>query len=367
VNESKSARYHRLKRRASFVSLAFSIALLVALLFIRLALPLWKYVVLVAAAHELITLPFAAFRGYVLDRRYELSSESLAAWSRDHLKGFVLGLALALVAAEVVYALIAWNQRWWWLAAAVIGATATVLLVRLAPVLLLPLFFKFTPLARGELSARLLELSRRAGVSVLGVYEWGLGAKTRRANAALVGTGGTRRILLSDTLLAQYTDDEIEVILAHELAHHVHRDITKGLALEFLLLLASGYVASRAIASTWQPLGLRAPEDPSGLPVLLLSAGAVMLSATPLVNAFSRSNERRADRYALDLTHLHDPFVAAMRRLGAQNLAEENPSRLTVWLFHSHPPIEERIDAARGGGGGEGGGDGGNGGGQAPP
>jgi STE24 endopeptidase len=349
VNEPKSARYHRLKRRASLLSLCGSAALLAALLFARPVLPVWAYVLLFAVLHEIVTLPVAVFRGHVLDRRYELSSEPFLTWLRDHLKGFAIGLVLMLLAAEVVYALIAWNERWWWLAAAAAGAAATVLLVRLAPVLLLPLFFKFTPLTRGELSTRLLDLSRRAGVRVLGVYEWGLGAKTRRANAALVGTGGTRRILLSDTLLAEYTDDEIEVILAHELAHHVHGDIAKGLALEFLLLLASGYAAARAISLAWQPLGLRGVGDPAGLPVLALAAGAVMLAATPLVNAFSRLNERRADRFALDLTRRHDAFVTAMRRLGVQNLAEESPSRASVWLFHSHPPIAERIAAARGG------------------
>jgi STE24 endopeptidase len=347
VNEPKSSRYHRLKRRAGFVSLASSVTVLAALLVLRPALPLVVYVVVLFALHELVTFPIAAYRGYFLEHRYELSTESRLAWLRDHLKGCAFGLGLSVAGAEAVYALIGWNDRWWWLAAAV-GATAvTLLFVLLAPVVLLPLFFKFTPLRRPELGERLVALSTRAGVPVLGVYEWGLGAKTRRANAALVGTGRTRRILVSDTLLAQYSDDEIEVVLAHELAHHVHRDIAKGIALEFALLLASGYAASRALAMSWQPLGLRASDDPSGLPLLLLAAGTVMLVATPLVHALSRLNERRADRFALALTRRNDAFVSAMRRLGVQNLAEENPSRTSVWLFHSHPPIEERIEAAR--------------------
>jgi STE24 endopeptidase len=349
VNEPKSSRYHRLKRRAGIVSLVCSVVVLVVLLVLRPALPVALYVLLLAAVHELATLPVAVYRSYFLEHLYELSTESRLTWFRDQMKGFALGLLLALAGAEAVYRLIAWNERWWWIAAAVGGASVTILFVRLAPILLLPLFFKFRPLQRPELADRLADLSSRAGVPVLGVYEWELGAKTRRANAALVGTGATRRILLSDTLLAQYSDDEIEVILAHELAHHVHGDISKGIAFEFALLLASGYAASRAIAIAWQPLGLSGPADPAGLPVLLLAAGAVMLAATPLAHALSRVNERRADRFALRVTRRNEAFVSAMRRLGAQNLAEENPSRTSVWLFHSHPPIEERIAAARSG------------------
>jgi STE24 endopeptidase len=220
-------------------------------------------------------------------------------------------------------------------------------LARLAPVLLLPLFYRFVPLERPALTERLVALSRRAGVPVLGVYEWALGAKTRRANAALVGSGATRRILLSDTLLADYSDDEIEVILAHELAHHVHRDIPKGLALEFFVLLGSFYGAHLALRALVHPLALTSPADPIGLPLVVLVVGAVSLVMTPILYAVSRLNERRADRFALVLTKRPDAFITAMRRLGSQNLSEENPSRATVWMFHTHPPIEERIVAAR--------------------
>ena len=350
VNEPKSSRYHRLRRRAGFVSLGCSVAVLATLLAARPALPLALYVLVLVFIHEAVTLPVAVYRNYFLEHRYELSKESKSGWLRDHLKGFAIGVVLAVAGAQIVYALIAWSERWWWVAAAVGGAGLTLLFVRLAPVLFLPLFFRFQPLQRPDLAARLVDLSRRAGVPVLGVYEWGLGAKTRRANAALAGTGKTRRILLSDTLLEEYGDDEIEVILAHELAHHVHHDIAKAIALEFALLLGSGYAASVAISRSWQPLGLLGPADSAGLPVLVLAAGAVMLAATPIVNAFSRFNERRADRFALALTHRNEAFVSAMRRLGAQNLAEENPSRTSVWLFYSHPPIGERIAAARAGG-----------------
>jgi STE24 endopeptidase len=179
------------------------------------------------------------------------------------------------------------------------------------------------------------------------VYEWGLGEKTRRANAALVGMGRSRRILLSDTLLAQYTDDEIEVILAHELGHYAHRDIRNDLLLEAALMTMS--FAAAALALHWLsfPLRLGGPADVAGLPLLLIVAGFMSLLARPALNARSRRNEQRADRFALTLTERPDAFVSAMRRLAAQNMAEERPSAATLWLFHTHPPFEQRIQAAR--------------------
>ena len=190
MNEPKSSRYHRLKRRAGAISLAASTALVLAFLWLRPSLPLAVYVLLLAIVNEAIALPAAFYRSFVLDRRYELSSEPVSAWFRDHAKAFGLAALFAIAAAETVYALIRWIPDWWWFAAACLGTAVTVLLAKLAPVALLPLFYRFTPLDRPALTSRLMALSQRAGVSALGVYEWGLGSKTRRANAALVGSGG---------------------------------------------------------------------------------------------------------------------------------------------------------------------------------
>jgi len=231
-------------------------------------------------------------------------------------------------------------------AAAAVFATTAVVLTELAPVLLLPLFYKLTPLRNETLRARLVGLATRAGSDVLGVYEWHLGDRTRRANAALVGLGRNRRILVSDTLLAEYSDDEIEAVLAHELGHHVHRDLWAAVAYEAALIFAGFYAADRALAWFGPAMGLDGPADVAGLPLLLVASGLVSLVFVPVANALSRSHERRADRFALALTGRPAAFVSAMRRLSAQNLAEEAPSRLVRILFHSHPPIRERIAAA---------------------
>jgi Zn-dependent protease with chaperone function len=194
---------------------------------------------------------------------------------------------------------------------------------------------------------RLIALAERAGARVLGAYEWGLATKTKKANAALAGLGGTRRILVSDTMLAEYSDEEIEVVLAHELAHHVHGDIWKGILFESALVVAGFYLASRMLSALASPLGLHGVADAAGLPILLFAAGGVSIVMVPVAHAMSRGFERSADRFALDLTRNPSAFISAMRRLGAQNLAEEHPSKIVQWLFYSHPPIRERIAAAQ--------------------
>jgi STE24 endopeptidase len=305
------------------------------------------YVVILGCLHESLALPIALHYGFFLERRYGLSSEPIDAWLRDHAKAIGLGLFLAIAGAEIVSVALRVSSSWWWLASAAAFIIAMGLMAKIAPIVLLPLFYKFAPLDRKSLVARLVSLSQRAGVPALGVYEWALGEKTRRANAALVGTGRTRRIIVSDTLLAEYSDDEIEVILAHEIGHHVHRDMLVALIAESALLVVAFYVAAAALAAWGPRLGLRSANDMGALPLLLLAGGATTVVATPVVNALSRWNERRADRYALNLTRRPVAFISAMKRLGTQNLAEERPSRAVLWLFHTHPPIEQRIKAAQ--------------------
>jgi STE24 endopeptidase len=212
---------------------------------------------------------------------------------------------------------------------------------------LFPLFFRLEPLERSQLVVRLVRLARRAGAPVLGVYQWHLGSRSRTANAALVGLGGTRRILLSDTLLASYSDDEVEVILAHELAHHVHGDLWTALAVDALLTLGALLCAHALLGLGVGIGGVESRSDVAIVPLMLLAVMAWSVVTLPVVNAMSRSHERRADRFALELTRNPEAFISAMRRLGVQNLADQRPSRFTTWLFDSHPPLSERIEAAR--------------------
>jgi STE24 endopeptidase len=364
VNEDKASRYHRLKRRSAVALTAITAAGLVVLLAggslrvrdVASAISgsgpsgpstVAIYVLLLMAAYQACTIPVIFFQSFVLDRRYGLSSEPLHLWLVDHSKAALLSGGLALAAAQIVYFALRMSPKWWWAASAASFVAATVLLARFAPTVLLPLFYRLKPLERALLQDKLVALSTRASVPVLGVYEWGLGAKSRRANAALVGTGGTRRILLSDTLLADYTDEEIEVILAHELGHHVNRDILSALVLESAFLAASFALAEMTLSRSWQPLGLTGPSDVAGLPLIVAVGFVLSLAVSPALNAISRRKEHRADQFALSLTSQPTAFMTAMRRLASQNLAEERPSRAALWLFHTHPPLEDRMETAK--------------------
>ncbi len=363
ANEDKATRYHRLRRGAALAGTALGALFLILLLVTgwsaglrglavsaagsSFTLTVIVYVVLIALLTEAVQLPLAFYQGVTLERRYGLSTQAPARWWLDRLKAGAVGLLFAVGAALIVWWLLRWSPGRWWLIAALCFALVLVVLAQLAPVLLLPVFYRFKPLDRPALVARLVALAGRAGASVIGVFEWQLSDRTRKANAALTGIGRTRRILLSDTLLSEHSDDEIEVVLAHELAHHVHHDIWKGIALEGALLLLGFFLADRVLDASIGRFGIVARDDVAAMPLLLLAGGAVSLVLLPVANAVSRAHERRADRYALDMTGNAAAFISAMRRLAAQNLAEERPSRLVEILFHSHPSAAARVDAAR--------------------
>jgi STE24 endopeptidase len=363
ANEDKATRYHRLQRRASVLATVLTFLVLVVLLIsggsagIRQTVNAWfgqsfvvtviGYVFALALILELFQLPLAFYRGVTLERRYGLSTQTTARWWIDHVKAGAISLVFAAGAALIVLSLVRWDPDRWWIYAAITFTVVLVLLAQLAPVVLLPLFYTITPLARDELRERLVALADRAGTRIAGVFEWRLSDRTKKANAALAGIGRTRRILLSDTLLAEHSDDEIEVILAHELAHHVYRDIWSAIVVETVLIALGCFAADFVLGAFATRFGLEGKADPAVLPLLVLAAGAVSLALMPVSNALSRAHERRADRYALTMTRNAPAFVTAMKRLAAQNLAEEEPSRLVQLLFHTHPPISARIAAAR--------------------
>jgi len=368
VNEDKSTRYHRLRRRADLLGTASAGILLFGLAIsggahrlreLSAAVSQWVpggfddaisvvvMTVLVIVIQQAIEFPFEFYQGHLLEHHYGLSTQSTGHWLTDQAKGVLVGIVLAIAGTAVVYATLRrFPDEWWWISAAAF-AIALVGMARLAPIVLLPIFYQFKPLDRPTLVERLMTLATRARTDVVGVFEWVLSGHTRKANAALAGMGKTRRILLSDTLLADFSEDEIEVILAHELAHHVHRDLWRGIALQTIVMAAGFFVADRVLRAAADPLGLRGISDPAGLPLLMLIGGVWSLLLAPLANAASRAQERAADRYALTTTRNVDAFVTAMKRLSQQNLAEEYPSLIVRWLFYSHPPIRERIDAAR--------------------
>ena len=306
----------------------------------------FMFVLFLALLSKLISLPID-FYGFRLEHEYKLSNQSLGSWLWDELKGWLVGLVLMAVLVEVLYAVMRGYPEYWWLIVWAVFIGFTVLLAQLAPVVIFPIFYRFEPLKNDRLRERLVKLSESAGTRVRGVYEWKISEKSKKANAALTGLGKTRRIIVADTLLENYSDDEIEAVLAHELGHHVHAHIAKAILLQIAITLVGFWAANYVLHyAVYQRQMFQSITDFADLPLLALVAAVLGLLLTPVLNAYSRHNERQADEYAWKSIPSVEPFVTSMHKLASQNMAEENPSRWVEVLFHSHPSIAKRTAAA---------------------
>jgi STE24 endopeptidase len=360
--QRKARRYARVRRRLMLVDLLLGGAYLVVWIAAgwHVALRGWVdgvtpvpalrvllYAAVFAAPYTLLDLPLSYVSGFALPHRFRQSNQSFGGWVGDQLKGLGISIVLGAPLLELVYWLLRAAPEVWWIVAGGVMLLFTVVLSALAPVVIAPLFYKFTPLDDADLAARLTRLAEQAGYEVKGVYRFDMSTRTKSANAAVMGLGATRRIVLGDTLLESFTPDEIETILAHELAHLVHNDMALGIAINSALVVASFFAAHLALGWAVGAFGLEGLADPAGMPVFALVMGVVGLVAMPLGNAYSRWRERLADGYALHTTGKPAAFADAMIRLANQNLGELNPERWVVVLLYSHPPLNERIGRAQ--------------------
>jgi len=306
------------------------------------------FVAIFGGIYSLINLPLGYYSGFVLPHRFGQSNQTLRDWIVDQLKGLAIGAPLGLILLELLYFALRATGDLWWLWAAAGMLVFTVLLSNLAPVLIMPLFNKYVPLGdeHRELADRLLDLARRANTKVKGVFKFDMSKRTKAANAALTGIGNTRRIVLGDTLIDEFSTDEIETVLAHELGHHVHRDIPFLIAFGTLSTTLSLYLASLALKWAIGYFGFTGPADVAAFPALGLIFGAYSLITMPVENAVSRWRESMADDYALESTGKREAFASAFTRLANQNLGEVDPERWVVLMFYSHPPLGERIAKA---------------------
>ena len=300
--------------------------------------------------YYLLSLPLSFYLSFSLPHRYEISTQTLNGWISDQIKGLLVVGVLGGFVLEAVYALLRWAPETWWLWAASLLLLFDVVLANLAPIFLMPLFYKFELLSdsRGDLVERLIQMADQTGTKVRGVYKFDMSRRTKAANAALTGLGNTRRILLGDTLLAEFSDDEIETVLAHELGHHVHKDIPIGIVVQGVLTLGGFYFASFIMRWGVTLLGFDGPGDAAGMPLFMLVMGLYGLMTMPIGNAYSRWRERLADKYALEVIQMGNAYASALVRLANQNLADADPEPWVEMLLYSHPALSKRIAMARG-------------------
>ncbi len=309
-----------------------------------LAVPL--FVVGFTLPYFILTAPLSYYSGYLLPRRYEQSVQSLKDWLLDQFKGLLISGILGLIILEIIYFLMGLAPHSWWLWTGLVMLLFTVLLSNLAPVLIFPLFFKYQVLDDEDLVNRLTRLAEQAGANIQGVYVFDMSSKTVAANAAVMGLGNTRRIVLGDTLVEKFTATEIETVLAHELGHHVHKDLSWGIIVQSFITLFGFWLADMVMRWGITAFGYTGLTDPATFPLLIVALSIFGLVTMPLSNAWSRWREVEADKYALQTTGQPQAFISAMTRLANQNLADAEPPPWVEFLLHSHPSIHKRVAAA---------------------
>ena len=356
--------YARIRRRLWVVDTVFSTLYFLAWILLGWAISLrtalskitsneWLLVPLFVAVfggiYFLLNLPLGYYSGFVLPHRFGQSNQTLKDWVTDQIKGIAVGAPFGLILLELLYLALRATGDLWWLWAAGGLLVFNVLLINLAPILIMPLFNKYVPLGdeHKELADRLLKLAERAKTKVRGVFKYDMSKRTKAANAALTGIGNSRRIVIGDTLINEFSTDEIETVLAHELGHHVHRDIPVLVTFGILSTTLGLYLASLGLNWAIGTFGFTSPADVAALPALGLIFGIYDFFTMPLNNAISRWRENMADDYALQATGKHEAFASAFTRLANQNLGEVDPENWVVFMFYSHPPLGERIEKAR--------------------
>ena len=289
------------------------------------------------------TLPIGYYSGYILEHRYNLSNQTIGQWVWERLKATGISLPIVVGLLALLYACLAEYGMLWWLPVSCAITLFSVVLARLAPVLIMPLFYKFTPVSDGPLKERILRLCGNAGLRIQGIFMFNLSKNTRKANAGFTGIGKAKRIILGDTLVKEFSQEEIETVFAHELGHYKYRHITIGIVTGIVSTFAGLFIAAQAYGWSVGVFRFSSITEIAALPLLVLWLSLFGLVTAPLGNMLSRRHERQADSYAVQSTGNAQAFVSALKKLAAMNLADPSPHPLVEFLFYSHPSIGRRI------------------------
>jgi STE24 endopeptidase len=362
MNETKATRYRRWRRRAEVAGSASAVLMLGLVAFtpaagwlasqaeaftfgwaspLRPIVTLVLFVLLLVLLWEAAALPATIYVALRIDPAYSRQALRVEDVLGAQAIATAVALPVALAAALVVQVAVLVAGPVWWAAAGVLLGLALAGALGAAPSLLARLG-EVHPFTRKSLARRLDDLARQAGVPLAGIHEWRI-AEPAPTSAIVTGVARGRRVLVSGELVRDWSDDEVAVVVAHELAHHAHRDLWRAWALNAVLMAAGLFLADRVLRLMSGAVGAGGPGTLATLPLTAFVAAVVWIAATPARHAQSRRHERRADAFALAVTGNAEAFGAAVRRLGARHLAEERPSALTRWLYFSHPPVAERL------------------------
>lgn len=353
--------YAHQKYTLSIIDMFYSLALL--LIFLGSGLSLWLenllknfalpnylfiavYLLVISLTYYLLSLPLNFYASFTLEHKFNLTKQRAGAWWVDQLKSGILAYIFSLILILSFYWVLGKFSQWW-LIISIFWIFFSVVLAKLAPILIIPIFFKYKKLEDQILRQRILDLAAKMQIKLMDVFEIDFSKKTLKANAAFTGMGSSRRVLLADTLKDKYTYSEVEVILAHEFAHYQLKHIIKLIVVNSLVTLGLFYLIFATSSYTLVLFKLGSLQQLASLPLVFLYFLLFGIIMQPLEAYVSRRYERQADRLALKVTGDKEAFVSLMEKLSAQNLSDRNPHPLIKFFFFTHPPTDERIKIAQ--------------------
>ena len=302
---------------------------------------------IIGILESIISFPIGFYSDYILEHRYNLSNQTLSVYFKEKLKGLALGLVLGIPLMFAFYYILITYKENWWLVLGIFMFLVSVVIGRIAPTLLMPLFYKFKPIEDESLKNRILELCKKTGVKINGIFTFDMSKNTKKANAAFTGIGKSKRIILGDTLVNNFSEGEIEMVFAHEMGHYTKKHIVKLMTISTILTFAGLYLTAKLYEASLSYFGFENTSQIAALPLLFLFLSLYGLITTPISNILSRKYEWEADTFALETTKDRASFISAMEKLADQNLADKTPNKIIEFLFHSHPSIEKRIKFAK--------------------
>jgi STE24 endopeptidase len=361
----QAIKYQKAKNRLFFADQAYGILFLFLFLFLGISAFLRRqlekitkkrffvvafYTILFMIVAFIVGFPTSYF-SFSLEQKFDLSNQGFSEWFGEELLGLLVLTIIALIAVEGIYLALKKAPRTWWIYVSVVFIIFTIVLVNLTPVLIMPLFNVYTPLPEGELRERLVNLSHKAGVEVEDIFTMDMSKQTKKANALFTGLGNTKRIVLGDNMVQEFTADEVEVVIAHEMGHNLKHHIWQGIFFAAVLAGIGFFIihltGPKIIARFKNRLKIENMADVASLPLILLIFTIYGIITMPVSPAFSRHLERQADQFALDMTHNKEAFVSTMDKLAYMNLANPNPSPVIEFLLYDHPSISKRIKFAQ--------------------
>jgi len=301
----------------------------------------------VMIALSLPGMPFDWYSQFRLEQRFGFNTTSQKTWWLDRLKGLLLGIVLGVPLLALILKIVEWTGAWWWLWAWGALFAFQMLMLVLAPVLILPLFNKFTPLPEGGLRDRLLSLARRTEFRAQSIQVMDGSKRSRHSNAFFTGFGGFRKIVLFDTLIQQLSEPELEAVLAHEIGHYKKKHIPKMLVFSAITSLIGFYAVAVLARQDWfyRAFGFEPGNIAPALLLFALLSGVITFWFSPLAHWWSRKHEYEADAFAAKVMNEPRSLIGALRKLNEKNLSNLTPHPLYSGFYYSHPAMLEREQA----------------------